>query len=183
MTAIERTGEGGRTHVRVSVAGGGSARVDTGVPVIDHLVSLLAEYASFDVALEVAPGSALEEVASAGRALGDALSEPLAAPGARRHGSAAVPADEALAHVALEASGRPLVVSNVDLSSAHVAGTGSDVLASFLAELSSGAGLTLHVRLIEGSETQHVLDAIFKALGVALAQAIRPRRREERTDG
>lgn len=179
MTATERVGEGGRTRVRVSVGGSGSASVDTGVPVLDHLVALLATYASFDLVLEVAPGSAIEEIASAGRALGDALAEPLAAPGARRHGSAAVPADEALAHVALEVSGRPLVVSNVDLSSAQVAGAGSDVLASFLDELSAGGGLTLHVRLIEGQETHHVLEAIFKALGVALAQALRPRRREE----
>jgi len=89
-----------------------------------------------------------------------------------------VPADEALAHVALEASGRPLVVSNVDLSDARVAGLGSDVVGSFLGELAQGAGLTVHVRLIEGSDPEHVLEAIFKALGVALAQSCRPRRRE-----
>jgi imidazoleglycerol-phosphate dehydratase len=87
-----------------------------------------------------------------------------------------VPADEALAHVALEASGRPLVVSNVDLSNARVAGVGSDLVADFLRELAEGGGLTLHVRLIEGSDERHVLEAIFKALGVALAQASRPRR-------
>lgn len=60
-------------------------------------------------------------------------------------------------------------------------GSGTDVVARFLNELVEGAGLTLHVRLIEGEETRHVLEAIFKALGVALAQACRPRsRREER---
>jgi imidazoleglycerol-phosphate dehydratase len=182
VAAIERVGADGRSRVRVSVAGSGAAQVETGIPVFDHLVSLLAEYASFDLELQVAPGSALEEVASAGWGLGDALAAPLQASGARRHGSAAVPVDEALAHVALEASGRPLVVSNVDLSEAHVAGVGGDVLASFLERLATGAGLTLHVRLIEGRETQHVLEAIFKGLGVALAQACRPRRRREDAD-
>jgi len=49
----------------------------------------------------------------------------------------------------------------------------------FLRQLAEGAGLTLHVRLIEGRDTEHVLEAIFKALGVALAQALRPRRRED----
>ena len=85
-----------------------------------------------------------------------------------------MPADEALAHVVVEASGRPLVVSNVDLSDARVAGLASDIVATFLRELAEGAGLTLHVRLIEGSDPEHVLEAIFKALGVALAQSCRP---------
>ena len=72
--------------------------------------------------LEVAPGEAEAEIAAAGRALGQALASAFEVEGCRRHGSAVVPADEALAHVALEASGRPLVVSNVDLSDARVGG-------------------------------------------------------------
>ena len=80
--------------------------------------------------------------------------------------------------LALEASGRPLLVSNVDLSEARIAGLSGDLAARFLDELAQTAGLTLHVRLVEGRDTQHVLEAIFKALGVALAQACRPRRRQ-----
>ncbi len=83
-------------------------------------------------------------------------------------------AEEALAHVVLEVSDRPLVFSNVDLSGAHVGGLGTDLAARFLRELAEGAGLTLHVRLIEGRDPQHVLEAIFKSLGVALAYACRP---------
>ena len=170
---------GGRTSVRVDVLGSGTANVTTGLPVLDHLLGLLAEHASFDLALEVEPGAADEEVAAAGRALGEALADALRAEGARRHGSAVVPADEALAHVVLDASGRPLVVSNVDLSDARVAGLREDMVDRFLHELADGAGLTLHVRLLHGEDTQHVLEAIFKALGVALAQSCRPRRRKE----
>jgi imidazoleglycerol-phosphate dehydratase len=171
--------EAGRLHARVDVAGGGEASVTTGVPVLDHLLALLAQYASFDLALEVAPGEAEAEVAAAGRALGQALADALRGENRRRHGSAAVPADEALAQVAVEASGRPLVVSNVDLSDARVAGLASDIVATFLGELAEGAGLTLHVRLIEGDDPEHVLEAIFKALGVALAQSTERRRKEE----
>jgi imidazoleglycerol-phosphate dehydratase len=90
-------------------------------------------------------------------------------------GSAVVPSDEALAQVALEVSRRPLVVSNVDLSAAHVGGLESDLVAQFLHELANGADLTLHLRLLHGEDTEHVLSAIFKALGVALAQATRPK--------
>ncbi len=166
-------------QARVDLAGEGRANVDTGVSVLDHLLALLAEHASFDLTLEVAPTAAEAEVAAAGRALGQALADGLGQAGSRGHGSATVPADEALAHVTLEASGRPLVVSNVDLSDVRVGGLAEDLVARFLNELAEGAGLTLHVRLIHGDDPQHVLEAIFKALGVALAQSCRPRRREE----
>jgi imidazoleglycerol-phosphate dehydratase len=138
------------------------------------LLTLLAQHASFDLALEVAAGASVTELARAGRALGAGLAGPLRMPEARGLASATVPADEALAHVALEASGRPLVVSNVDLSRSHVGGLAGDVVSSFLRELADGAGLTLHVRLLDGEDTQHVLEAIFKALGVALAAACNP---------
>jgi imidazoleglycerol-phosphate dehydratase len=176
---MARTGqadEAGRVHARLDVAGSGEASIATGVPVLDHLIGVLAQYGSFDIALEIAPGQAEAEIAAAGRALGRALEDAVRSGGSRGHGSAVVPADEALAHVA---SGRPMVVSNVELSDARVAGLGRDVVGTFLHELAEGAGLTIHVRLIEGSEPEHVLEAIFKALGVALAQSCRPRRREE----
>jgi imidazoleglycerol-phosphate dehydratase len=177
MAVTGHAGEEGRLHARVDVAGTGEANVVTGVSVLDHLIVLLAQHASFDIALEVAPEDAETEVAAAGRALGEALHDSLHAAGCRGYGSAVLPADEALAHVAIEASGRPLVVSNVDLSG--VGGLGTDVVARFLNELAEGAGLTLHVRLIEGYDAQHALAAIFKALGVALSQSCRPRRRKE----
>jgi imidazoleglycerol-phosphate dehydratase len=177
---VAATGQG-RTSVRVKVGGGGDSNIETGVPVLDHLLVLLATHAGFDLALSVEPGSADVEIDAAGRALGEALEGQLRTEGARGHGSAAVPADEALAHVALEASGRPLVVSNVDLSEARVGGLATDLAARFLDRLTQAAGVTLHVRLIEGSETQHVLEAIFKALGAALGQACAPRGAESRS--
>ena len=173
MSAQEQVGERSRATARVAAHGSGEATVATGVAVLDHLIGLMAQYSGFDIALEVEPGGALDEVAAAGRALGEGLAGPLAVE-SRRHGFAIVPADEALASVALEASGRPLVVSNVDLSEAHIGGVGSDLVARFLEELARGANLTLHVRLLHGEDTQHVLEAIFKALGAALAQAAQP---------
>jgi imidazoleglycerol-phosphate dehydratase len=166
---------GARLRVRAAVSGSPRSSISTGLPVLDHLIGLLADYASLELSLEVQPGATADEVAAAGRALGEALAPELRSAGVRGHGSSAVPADEALAHVALEVSGRPLVVSNVDLSEARLGGLETDVVADFLQELAEGAGLTLHVRLIEGRDTEHVLEAIFKALGVALAQAGRPR--------
>jgi imidazoleglycerol-phosphate dehydratase len=170
-----------RHGLRVRAAVEGSGRppsIATGVSVLDHLLTLLAQYAAFDLSLEVEPGAASAEVTAAGRALGEALRESLRAHGARGNGSATIPSDEALAHVALEASGRPLVVSNVDLSDVHLAGLGTDVVSAFLQELVEGAGLTLHVRLIDGADPEHVLETIFKSLGASLAQACRQHRQE-----
>jgi len=167
MTANDETAAG----VRVDVHGAGSASVDTGLPVLDRLLVRLAEVASFDLVLEIEPGDAEAEVVAAGSALGEALARPLRAPGARGHGAASLTSAEALAQVVLEVTDEPLLVSNVDLTEARIGGLGTDVVRSFLERLAARAGLVLHVRLLNGTETQHVLEAIFKALGVALAEA------------
>ena len=155
---------------RVST-GGGSATVATGIPVLDHLLTLLAATGRFQLVLELPPDDTEAEVADAGTALGEVFADVLRADGAWGHGSAFMPADEALAQVALETSERPLVASNVDLTEARAGGLGSDLAASFLEAFAEAAGLTLHVRLLEGEDSRHVLEAIFKALGAALAQA------------
>jgi imidazoleglycerol-phosphate dehydratase len=145
------------------------------VPALDHLLELFSRYASMDLSLEVEPGAAEEEISAAGTALGQALHSRLREQDARRYGWASMPADEALAQVVLEVSETPLLRANVDLSEAHVGGLSGDVIGRFLGRFAEGAGLTLHVRLIEGDDPQHVLEAIFKALGVALADACGPR--------
>ena len=165
-------------QVRASL-GGSDTAVSTGLPVLDHLLGLMARTGGFGLKLEVAPGGADEEVAAAGRALGEAFVDELHSSAARGYGSATIPAAEALAHVALEASERPLVVSNVDLTRAHVGGLQFDVVDRFLRELAEGGVLTLHVRLLQGDEAANVLEAIFKSLGAALAQACRPLPRKE----
>jgi imidazoleglycerol-phosphate dehydratase len=164
-----------RSTVRLTLAGEGHAHVETGVPVLDRLLAEFARYGRFDLSIEVAGESAGAQVAAAARAIGTALAGPLRMPGALGHGSAHVPSAEALAHVALDISDQPLLASNVDLSAAHIGGLDGDLADRFLRELAEAAGISLHVRLVEGRETEHVLDAIFKALGVALEAACRVR--------
>jgi imidazoleglycerol-phosphate dehydratase len=163
----------GRSGIRVDPRGRGVASVETGLPVLDRLLERLAHYAHFDLALEVEPGAAEEEVAEAGSALGRALTGPLRSDGAAGYGFASMTSAEALASVVLETSREPLLVSNVDLTEERIGGLGTDVARRFLERFAEGAEVTLHVRLLNGTDSQHVLDAIFKALGVALAQACR----------
>jgi imidazoleglycerol-phosphate dehydratase len=147
--------------------GSGKANVATGVPLLDHLLAELAIAGRFDLSLEIDPGEAAAEVDAAGAYVGQAITS-LLRDGA--HGSGVMLSAEALAMVVLEVSGTALVASNADLTGAG--GLRTDIAARFLAALTDGAALTLHVRLIEGEETDHVLEAIFKALGVALADAL-----------
>jgi imidazoleglycerol-phosphate dehydratase len=156
---------------RVDLAGG-ETRIATGVVVLDHLLEELGQAGGFGLRLEIAPDDPETEVGRAGAALGEAF-RPLLEDDVPGRGFAFAPADEALAVVVLESSGRPLVVSNVDLTSTRAGGLRADLAATFLDELSEAAGLTMHVRLLEGEDSQHVLSAIFKALGIALAQATR----------
>jgi imidazoleglycerol-phosphate dehydratase len=158
-----------QTGVRVELAETGSANVATGLPVLDHLIGELARAARLRIVLEVAPQSADEEVAAAGRAFGQALAQLLDS----GRGWAIVPADEALASAALERDETPRFVSNVDFSDQRVAGLATDLASRFLQELADAAQLNLHVRLIEGKDPQHVLAAMFKAVGAALGQACR----------
>jgi imidazoleglycerol-phosphate dehydratase len=158
----------------VTLAETGEANVATGLTVLDHLVGALARTGRLKVALEVAPDSADEQAVAAGAALGRALAALVRADGAAGVGWALATADEALAAASLEISDRPLLAANADFSGQRVAGIATDVVTRFLEELAGGAGLTLHVRLLEGEDPQHVLLAMFKAVGAALGLACRP---------
>jgi len=166
----------GRSGIRVQVRGSGAASVETGLPVLDRLLERLAHYARFDLTLEVEPGAAEVEVAEAGSALGRALADVLRGSDATGYGFASMTSSEALASVVLEVSEEPLVVSNVDLTSTRAGGLRADLAATFLDELADAAGLTIHVRLLEGEDSRHVLSAMFKALVIALAQATKGER-------
>lgn len=155
----------------VLVRSSAASTISTGVPVLDRLIELTAHTGRFEIRLALAPAEPEAEVDAAGAELGRRFDELLRAPGAKGHGVGTMPTDEALATVVLEASGRPLVASNVDLASSHVGGLETDLASRFLGALADAGGLTIHVRLVEGEDTGHVVEAIFKALGVALADA------------
>jgi len=165
------TPQAGQAQVSVRVSLGEGSSVSTGLNVLDHLLGELARTARIHLVLEAAPGAVDQAVAAAGRSMGEGIASLLRATGATGRGFAWLPADEALAGAVLEVSDRPLVASNADFSG--VGGLRSDVVAVFLEELANGAGLNVHIRVLEGKDPQHVLSAIFKALGAAIGQACR----------
>jgi imidazoleglycerol-phosphate dehydratase len=165
---------GTRSGVRVALDAAGVASTETGLSVLDHLIGELARVGRFRITLEVAPDTASSAVAAAGEALGGALAELLAAPRASGFGWAIVPADEALASAAVDRGDAARLVTNVDFSEIRIGGVAEDVVSRFLEELARAADVNLHVRLLEGDDPQHVLTAIFRAVGAALGQACRP---------
>jgi imidazoleglycerol phosphate dehydratase HisB len=165
--------------VRLALAPGGSATVSTGLPVLDHLIGELAASGRFRLTLEVAPDGPDQAASAAARALGASLAELLAGAGAAGVGGAVVPSDEALALASLERDEEPRLVSNVEFSDQRVGGLATDVASGFLRETAEAAQVNLHVRLLEGTDPQHVLTAIYKAVGAALGQACRPAATDE----
>jgi imidazoleglycerol-phosphate dehydratase len=157
--------------VRVALGGDGDSAIATGLGVLDFLIGELARMARIELALEVAPGAVDQAVAAACRKVGEGIAPLLHAPRATGHGFAWLPVDEALAGAVIEVSDTALLSSNADFSG--VGGLKSDVVAVFLDELAEGAGLNVHIRVLEGKDPQNVLRAIFKALGAAIGQACR----------
>lgn len=155
---------------------GGSVETATGVPFFDHMLDQLGRHARIGLRVE-AEGDldidAHHTVEDVGIALGEAFAEALGTKaGIRRYGDALVPMEEALAEVALDISGRPLLVYNADVPAEAIGQYETGLTEEFLQALVRSAGLTLHVRLHYARNAHHAVEGIFKALARALGEAI-----------
>ena len=169
----------GETAIKVSLHldGSGQSQIATGIGFFDHMLILLSKHGLFDLTV-TANGDIYVDghhtVEDTGIVLGQALAQALGdKAGIKRYGTAFVPMDEALAMVSLDISGRPFLVFDAALPSEQVGQFDSELTEEFLRALSVHAGLTLHVRLLSGKNTHHIIEAIFKALGRALDEATR----------
>ena len=161
--------------VTLTLDGAGAAEVSTGIGFLDHMLELFAHHGGFDLVvaahgdLDVDGHHTVEDVGLAlGQALKDALGDKR---GIRRYGSCLLPMDEALAMVVLDLSGRPYFVHDLQLAGVRIGEFEGGLAAHFLCSLSMQAGMTLHVRLLAGSEAHHIVEAVFKGVARALAQA------------
>lgn len=150
--------------------------VQTGLGFFDHMLVLLGRHGFFGLQLEVQGDLEVDghhTVEDTGICLGQALQQALGdKAGIARYGTAFVPMDEALAMVSLDISGRPYLVFDAHLPVGKVGDFDLELVEEFLRALSVHAGLTLHVRLLSGKNAHHMVEAIFKALGRALAEAM-----------
>lgn len=162
-------------RLRFCLDGSGKTAIDTGVGFFDHMLDALCRFGLLDLELTCRGDlqvDAHHTVEDCGICLGKALREALGdRRGIRRVGSAYLPMDEALAFAALDISGRPCLVFDAAFL-APMCGTMDTQLAEeFFRALAVNAGLTLHLKVIEGRNDHHKMEALFKAFGLALRDA------------
>jgi len=173
-TVTRKTGETSIT-LSLNLDGAGRYRVNTGNGMLDHLVSQISRHSLMDITLEASrdPSGWHHLVEDTGIALGRAFRQALGdGRGIRRLGHALVPMDEALAMVAVDLGGRSCAVVDVDWAQENVEDLPGDLVRHFLEAFSNEARITLHARLLSGSNAHHQAEALFKALAKALRQAL-----------
>jgi imidazoleglycerol-phosphate dehydratase len=169
-----RTGETD-VVVDLTIDGSGETSISTGVPFFDHMLSQLGRHAGFDLVVEAKGDLEIDAhhtVEDIGLALGDALKEALSdKAGINRYGSVLVPMEESLVQVALDLSGRPFLAHDVPVPVERVGEYDPKLTNEFLRALTNRAGITLHIKLLDGSDPHHIVEGEFKALARALGEA------------
>ena len=166
-----------KIEVVLNIDGRGEASASTGIPFFDHMLEQLGKHARFDLSvkaegdLEVDLHHTVEDV---GIAIGEVFKESLGdKTGVCRFASAIVPLDEARVEVALDLSGRPFLVYEVDPIAEWIGTFDPQLCEEFWRALVVAAGITLHIRNEAGKNGHHIIEASFKAVAVALRDAVR----------
>lgn len=172
---VTRNSKETRLRAKVDLDGHGRVRVATGLAFLDHMLEQVARYGGFDLIFRGSGDVHVDAhhlVEDAGIVLGQALSKALGdRAGITRFASAYAPLDESLARVVVDLGKRPYLSYNVPLRG-RVGTMESEVLEEFWRALSIHLGATIHVDVIRGRNRHHVAEATFKALGLALRQAM-----------
>ncbi len=163
-------------RLELNLDGTGQADIQTGVGFFDHMLTLMSAHGLFDLTLRAEGDTHIDDhhtVEDVGIVLGQAIRQALGdKAGTRRYGHAIVPMDEALALVALDCSGRGLLAWDVQFARDKIGTFDTELVEEFVRAVAHNAGITLHVRMLAGHNAHHVAEAIFKALGQALRQAV-----------
>ena len=164
-------------EVSLDLDGSGKVEVTTGLPFFDHMLEQLGRHGGFDLRL-VAKGDlevdAHHTVEDTGIVLGTALAEALGdKAGVRRFASGLYPLDEALVQVALDLSGRPFLVYEVETSPERIGTFDPQLAEEFWRAFITSAGITLHLKTLSGRNGHHVLEACFKGVARSLRDAVR----------
>ncbi len=164
-------------EVRLDLDGSGQANVSTGLPFFDHMLSQLGRHGGFDLELRATGDlevDAHHTVEDTGLVLGAALAEALGdKAGVRRFASALLPLDEALIQIAVDLSGRPYLVYEVETAPERIGTFDPQLAEEFFRAFVSTAGITLHLKSLSGRNGHHVLEACFKGVARALRDAVR----------
>jgi imidazoleglycerol-phosphate dehydratase len=163
-------------RVEVDLDGDGKVEVSTGIPFFDHMLDQLGRHGRLDLTVRADGDLQIDEhhtVEDVGIALGQALAEAWGdRAGVERFGDAQVPIDEALTRVAIDLSGRPYLVWDVDVPIQLIGTFETSLVKHFWESVVANARITLHVQNVSGDNTHHVFESVFKACAVALRRAV-----------
>ncbi len=174
-SAARKTLETG-VSVSWNLDGTGVSDINTGIGFFDHMLTLLSKHSFTDLTVHAVGDLDVDShhtVEDCGIVLGQVLKEALGDKvGIRRYGNCFLPMDEALVQVCLDFSGRPYLVFDAEIPKVQLGIYDAEMTEEFLRALAVQAGITLHVRVLYGKNVHHIIEAIFKGLARALAEAI-----------
>jgi imidazoleglycerol-phosphate dehydratase len=167
--------------IKLVVDGSGTSKIATGIPFFDHMLTLFAKHALFDLDVRVKGDLEVDfhhTVEDTGIVLGQVLARALGdKKGLVRYGNFHMPMDETLVRVALDFSGRPLLVwrlpKGTNLNRLKAGDFPAQLTVEFLRGFVQQAGLTLHLEVLYSDETHHLIEGVFKGLARAIEQAVR----------
>ena len=162
--------------VRVNLDGRGRAKISTGIPFLDHMLTLVARHGAMDLELTARGDLEVDQhhtVEDMGIVLGEAVKKALGSKrGILRAGYFLMPMDETLAGAAIDFSGRPHLVCKWKFSAKHVGGLQTELLEDFFGGFAQAAGANVHLWLLYGRSSHHQVESIFKAFAKALRFAV-----------
>ncbi len=170
-TVSRRTAETDIT-LQLTVDGTGAARIDTGIPFLDHMLTLFAKHGLFDLDVKARGDVAVDyhhTVEDVGLVLGEAFRTALGDKiGLKRYGFFLLPMDESLARVVLDLGGRPHLVYEVKAPTMFVRDFNLALVKEFFQAFANSVGANVHIQLLYGEEPHHVVEAVFKCFARAL---------------
>jgi imidazoleglycerol-phosphate dehydratase len=161
--------------LELTIEGKGTSAITTGIPFMDHMLTLMTAHGFFDLTLHAKGDIEVDDhhtVEDIGIVLGDAFSKALGdRKGINRYGRGIVPMDEALASVVMDFSNRPYLVYHVNLKREITGRFDAQLIQEFFRAFVNRSGATLHINAMYGENTHHIIEAVFKAFGQALDEA------------
>ncbi len=174
--SVDRRTKETKISATVDLDGTGAYDVSTGVGFLDHMIEQLARHSLIDIALTCDGDLHIDQhhtTEDCGIALGQALAEALGdKAGITRYGAAYLPMDETLTRVALDVSGRPFLIWDVEFTRAKIGDMDTELFREWFQAFAQNAGITLHVENLYGENNHHIAETCYKALALALRQAI-----------
>lgn len=161
--------------ITINLDGQGKNQIDTGIPFFDHMLNGFARHGLFDLDVKVVGDLEVDchhTVEDTGIVLGHAIAEALGdKAGIKRYGSFLLPMDETLALCAIDLSGRPYLNFQAEFPTEHIGGLDTEMIKEFFYAVSYSAAMNLHLKIMDGGNSHHMAEALFKAFGKALDTA------------